>query len=144
MALCMNGMRTDSATLAVLLFAAGYDSNQDPWLVPTSERKEFYGNDRDVVDTEVDIPAGRMKNLCDWLRRRLSEPRSLTALCRVRIREQLSIHAAGRSIVDNVNKLGLPIDLCDFVKLEDVLKVGKDGLKFVNGAEGSIYTSMYT
>ena len=143
MASCIHGMRLDCETLAVLLFAAGYDLNQDPWLVPKSERKAFFGSESDVVDTEVVIPGGRMKNLCDWLRRRQSEPRSLTTLCRVRIREQLSIHTAGKSIVNNVHKLGLPKAVCDFVKLEDVIKFEKDGLKFVNGTDGFLYKSMY-
>lgn len=122
MATCINNLRLDCESLAILMVEAGYDLNQDLWLVPENARKAI------SLDSEstfclplITIPEGRVKRLCEWLRKKQTNPRKLSKLCRLTIRQCLRVALEGKSIVNCVSQLPLPNALKDFILLKEFI-----------------------
>lgn len=108
--MCIGNMRLDCESLAVLMVQAGYDLTADRWLVPGYV---------DADSPRIEIPAGRVRNLCDWLRTKQETPRSLAECCRVIVRRWLSKCAGGRTIVQSIHQLPLPTAIKNFLLLKD-------------------------
>lgn len=119
LASCINNLRLDCESLAVLMVEAGYDLNQDLWLVPQELRIIFKpSSEVTTCVSSISIPEGRVRRLCEWLHRRQRNPEELSKLCRMVIRRQLSEALDGRSIVIGISQLPLPPALRDFVFLK--------------------------
>lgn len=109
LAACIGNVRLDCESLAVLMVQAGYDLADDRWLVDNT----------DVTSPPIAIPAGRVRHLCDWLRAKQEQPRSLAEACRVVVRRRLSTAAGGRTIVPSIYELPLPTAIKNFLLLKD-------------------------
>lgn len=122
LATCISRLRLDCESLAVLMVQAGYNLNQELWLIPEELRSDYSTNHDATLITsvsEVAVPDGRVRRLCDWLRKKQLSLRSLSELCRTVIRRHISRCVGGRTIVVNVKKLPLPKALINFLLLKD-------------------------
>lgn len=122
MASCISRLRLDCESLAVLMVQAGYNLSRELWLIPEELRSDFCEDqDSEMVPfvPEVTIPEGRVRRLCDWLRRKQCTLRSLSELCRIVVRCHLSRCVGGRTIVASIKQLPLPAALINFLLLKD-------------------------
>ena len=122
---CLSNPRLDCESLAILLVQAGYNLNQDPWLISEVDvvhiSERFSGTEPSSIRirSAITSPAGcRVSRLCKWLRVRQQTVRSLGEVCRAFIRIHLAKCGGGRSIVPGVNKLPLPNALKNFILLK--------------------------
>lgn len=129
MASCINNLRLDCENLSAFMIEAGYNLNQDLWLVPQELRQIYRDLDKNNMATDssaddvpdVNVPEGRVKRLCDWLRLKQMNPRRLSECCRRIIRCRLSLCVEGRSIVGRIRCLPLPRTLLRFILLKDAI-----------------------
>ena len=122
LAVVIRDMRLDCETLARLMVFAGYTLARELWLYPPWHEVTRDDVTRDdVIPTvpHVPIAAGRVETLCEWLRQMQRNPHQLSDLCRISIRNVLSIQTGGKSIADSIVQLPLPISLKDFVALKE-------------------------
>ncbi len=138
LAACIRNMRLDCEKLAKLLIFAGYNLNHDLWLMNNEERllwfqtlpdsrSSIHGNEENgeapqtsQVIPNIPIPAGRVQQLCAWLRQRQIKPGTLMELCRTVIRRAISVSVQGRSVQPGISLLPLPNAIRDFLLLRDV------------------------
>lgn len=118
LAACIRNMRLDCELLAKLMVFAGYNLRKEHWLKPKHLRG---ANQPDCDIPDVPIPHGRVERLCDWLRRQLFSPLKLSDLCRITVRECLSVGSEGRSILPGTESLPLPNPLKNFILLKEMI-----------------------
>lgn len=120
MAACIRNMRLDCETLARFMVYAGYDLKQDKWLRPQNAQASGGANSGESRPmTEIEIPEGRMTDLCNWLRERQSEPLLLSEICRIQIRKYARCIKEGGSIVSLIQALPLPNAIIEYLLLSN-------------------------
>lgn len=121
--------RLDCESLAILLVQAGYNLNQDHWLIPDIkfDNPLLDSSPEGIQDlvlrlkSSVNSPAEkRVSKLCKWLRYKQQSVRSLLEMCRAVIRNQLVVCGGGKSIVSNIGIIPLPIALKNYLLLKNI------------------------
>ena len=121
--------RLDCESLAILMVQAGYNLNQDHWLIPNIDMDnpllesspEGIQNLVTRLKSSVTSPAEkRVSKLCKWLRYKQQSVRSLMEMSRTVIRNCLVVCSGGKSIVSSITKVPLPFALKNYLLLKNI------------------------